>query len=96
MMIRVVMGKRGEDNEEGKKVRGRNGKGNNGNGKRDWDKIIGALVIAFAVISFWRGLWGLWDVYVFPGNYVLSLWVSVIVGLVILFWNRRIIDQFIY
>ena len=64
------MRKRGENSEEGKKGKSRNGKDkNNGNGKRDWDKIIGALVVAFAVISFWRGLWGLWDVYVFPGNY---------------------------
>ena len=90
------MGKR-SGNSIGIGNNGKRGKDkNNGNGKRDWDKTIGALVIAFAVISFWRGLWGLWDVYVFPGNYVLSLWVSVVVGLMILFWNKRIIDQFIY
>lgn len=43
-----------------------------------------AIIIAFAVISFWRGLWGLFDVYLFPENYVLSLWASIITGLVIL------------
>ena len=47
-------------------------------------QAIFAIVIAFAVISFWRGVWGLMDVYLFPDNYQLSLWVSLILGLVIL------------
>ena len=63
---------------------------------RDWRGIFGALVIGFAVISFWRGLWGLWDVYVYPSNYVLSLWISMVVGLIILFLDKRLIRQFAY
>jgi len=47
-------------------------------------QIIFAIVIAFAVISFWRGVWGLMDEYLFPGNYELSLWASVITGIAIL------------
>ena len=43
-----------------------------------------ALVISFAVISFWRGLWGLMDMYLLPNNYILSLWVSMFMGLSIL------------
>ncbi len=43
-----------------------------------------AIIIAFAVISFWRGVWGLMDEYLFPENYKLSLWISLISGIVIL------------
>ncbi|MFC1647942.1 hypothetical protein ACFL1B_00630 [Nanoarchaeota archaeon] len=47
-------------------------------------QIIFAILIAFAVISIWRGLWGMWDFYIYPNNYELSLWISFVVGLVIL------------
>lgn len=48
-------------------------------------QIIFAVIISFAVISFWRGVWGLMDEYLFPGNYKLSLWISVVLGIVILY-----------
>ncbi|MBD3304070.1 hypothetical protein GF343_02915 [Candidatus Woesearchaeota archaeon] len=47
-------------------------------------KILFAVIIGFAVISFWRGVWGLLDIYLFPDNYALSLWVSVIIGIAVL------------
>jgi hypothetical protein len=47
-------------------------------------QTVFAIVIAFAVISFWRGIWGLQDEYLFPGNRNLSLWASVLIGLAIL------------
>ena len=47
-------------------------------------QMVFAIVIAFAVISFWRGVWGLMDIYLFPENYELTLWTSVIIGLAIL------------
>jgi len=47
-------------------------------------QIFFAILIAFAVISFWRGVWGLMDEYLFPDNYPLSLWVSVVLGVAIL------------
>ncbi len=47
-------------------------------------QILFAILVAFAVISFWRGIWGLMDEYLFPNNYQLSLWVSVILGIIIL------------
>ena len=47
-------------------------------------QVIFALIIGFAVISFWRGVWGLWDVYVLPNDYKSSLWLSLVVGLGIL------------
>ncbi len=47
-------------------------------------KIFFAILIAFAVISFWRGVWGLMDLYLFPNDYELSLWISVMLGIGIL------------
>jgi hypothetical protein len=47
-------------------------------------QIIFAVVIGFAIIAFWRGIWGLLDIYLFPNNYALSLWLSVLIGLIIL------------
>lgn len=43
-----------------------------------------AIIIAFAVISFWRGIWGLMDIYLLPKNHELSLWSSLILGIAIL------------
>jgi len=51
-------------------------------------KPIDALIIiiaAFAAVSFWRAVWGLMDIYLFPGNYTLSLITSLLIGLLILF-----------
>lgn len=42
------------------------------------------ILLAFAIILFWRGAWGLIDIYLFPQNYELSLWVSLLLGLGIL------------
>jgi hypothetical protein len=58
-----------------------------------WEKIMYAIIIGFAVVSFWRGVWGLWDVYVFPGSYHLSLWLSTITGLVILIVTHKVIKE---
>ena len=46
--------------------------------------ILLAILIGSAVISFWRGLWGLMDIYLFPKNTALSFSISVIIGLIIL------------
>jgi len=51
---------------------------------KPWKQISFAILIAFAVISFWRGIWGLLDEYLFPSSMELSLWISVLIGLVIL------------
>ena len=43
-----------------------------------------ALIIGIAVIMFWRGIWGLLDVYFLPNDQGLSLVLSAVIGLVIL------------
>ena len=42
------------------------------------------IVIALAVVAFWRGIWGLMDLFIFPDSYLLSSITSVIIGLAIL------------
>jgi len=61
--------------------------------KKEIQKIVYALLIGIAIISFWRGVWGLLDLYLFPSNQVLSLFSSVILGLVILFFTHKIIKE---
>jgi len=54
------------------------------------------LVLAgLAIIMFWRGLWGLMDLYLFPENLALSYSVSAIVGLLILYLNDRRLKELI-
>jgi len=64
--------------------------------KRSPKKVLQALLIAFAIVSFWRGVWGLMDTYLFPNNYVLSLWISLVLGIILLFWTENLIKQFIF
>ena len=46
--------------------------------------VVIAFVVAFSVVSFWRGVWGLWDVLVFPDDKLLSSALSLLVGVVVL------------
>ena len=62
-------------------------------GKRNLKKISYTILIAFAIVSFWRGIWGLMDLYLFPDSYTLSLVVSVFIGLVILYFTKHIIGE---
>ena len=48
--------------------------------------IITAAVVGFGVVSFWRGVWYLWDVLVFPGpeDKLLSALASTFTGILVL------------
>ncbi len=46
-----------------------------------------SILLGVGVILFWRFLWGLCDLYLFPENDLLSYLVSGIVGLILLFFN---------
>jgi hypothetical protein len=48
-------------------------------------KIITAIICGFALIIFWRGVWGLADIYLFPENPALSASISIIIGISILY-----------
>lgn len=43
------------------------------------------LMLAIAAVAFWRGVWGVLDVYLFPENYLLSSLISLAIGIIILY-----------
>ncbi len=43
------------------------------------------IVIIFAIIMLWRGIWGLLDLYLFPGSPAFSHILTVIIGATILY-----------
>jgi len=46
---------------------------------------VGIIITAsLAIVGFWRGVRGLMDIYLFPGNPTLSLFTSITIGLIIL------------
>ncbi|MFH1722412.1 MAG: hypothetical protein ABH950_07405 [Candidatus Altiarchaeota archaeon] len=47
-------------------------------------QTIFALIIGVSVVMFWRGIWGLLDLLLFPGNPHLSYFISFAAGVIIL------------
>ncbi len=47
-------------------------------------KFIRLLAIAVAVILFWKGTWGLVDLYLFPSNATLRYVSAITIGLLLL------------
>jgi hypothetical protein len=56
-------------------------------------QVLFAVLIGFAVVSFWRGIWGLLDIYLIPSNVELSLWVSLAMGIIILIFTRYAVKE---
>lgn len=53
------------------------------------------MLVASAVIFFWRGAWGLMDLYIFPDHELFSYITSVVFAIVILLATRRLDDELI-
>ncbi|MBI2066274.1 hypothetical protein HYT60_02125, partial [Candidatus Woesebacteria bacterium] len=47
------------------------------------------ILIAASVILFWRGAWGLMDIYFFPNNQTLSYLASIVLGVTILLATKK-------
>jgi hypothetical protein len=60
--------------------------------KPNFFKII---LIAISIVCFWRGAWGLMDLYIFPDHEAVSYFVSIIIGIVILYVTRQLADSLI-
>ena len=52
-----------------------------------------AILVATGVVLFWRGMWGLLDLYLFPHNVTISYLVSLILGLIILKVTHKLLDE---
>jgi hypothetical protein len=59
------------------------------------EKAIFTILIAFAIVAFWRGTWGLLDVYLFPENYALSSLISVATGIIILLSTKHLLKDLV-
>jgi len=55
--------------------------------------VLYALIVGFAIISFWRGIWGLSDLYLFPSNPTLSFGISALIGVFILLFTKHLIKE---
>lgn len=55
--------------------------------------VFSILVIGTAAVLFWRGAWGLLDLYFFPNDPLISYGVSLVVGFVILFATKRLAEE---
>ncbi len=62
---------------------------------KPFGQALFTLMIGLSVVAFWRGAWGLLDIYLLPSNYELSSWVSVVIGLFILavthYWTKELV-----
>ncbi|PIQ76242.1 hypothetical protein COU78_04755 [Candidatus Peregrinibacteria bacterium CG10_big_fil_rev_8_21_14_0_10_49_24] len=56
-------------------------------------KLIFALIIGLSVVSFWRGAWGIMDVYIFPNNYGISSIVCFFIGIGLLSATNYIVEE---
>lgn len=57
------------------------------------EQTIKAVLIGLAVISFWRGAWGLMDMYLFPNNLLLSNLLSLVIGVGILWATHYVVKE---
>ncbi|MBU1252349.1 MAG: hypothetical protein KJ905_02030 [Nanoarchaeota archaeon] len=58
-------------------------------------EVISTLILGLAIIAFWRGVWGLMDLYLFPNNPVWSFSFSVLIGVIILYSTKNLIKRLI-
>ncbi|MAF80043.1 hypothetical protein CL629_03130 [bacterium] len=56
-------------------------------------QVLHAVLIGLAVILFWRGIWGLMDLYLFPSNELISYITSAIIGIIILYITHHITKE---
>ena len=58
-------------------------------------KLLMAMGIGISVIAFWRGAWGLMDLYLFPNNPTLSFSASFVIGFIILYVTHYVVRELI-
>ena len=57
--------------------------------------LILALIIGTAVISVWRGIWNLLNLYLYPSDIVISSIISIILGLGILIVTHQVTKELV-
>lgn len=54
---------------------------------------VNAIILILAIIMLWRGVWGMLDVFLFPGSPLLSYLASFALGAVILYLDGFSLDD---
>jgi hypothetical protein len=57
--------------------------------------LLMAMGIGISVVAFWRGTWGLMDLYLFPNNPTLSSFASLAIGVIILYLTHYLVRELI-
>ena len=57
--------------------------------------LILTLIIGTAVISVWRGIWNLLNLYLYPSDIVISSIISIILGLGILIVTHQVTKELV-
>ena len=52
-------------------------------------KSLYHLITGIGIVIFWRGIWGLADLYLYPNQPALSYIISLVAGMLILYLNDR-------
>lgn len=58
-------------------------------------QLFFSLIIMSGMISLWRGIWGLLDIYFIPGNPTLSFSLSVALGIAVIALTHYTIDKLV-
>ncbi len=62
-------------------------------GLKELHPTINAIVVVIAIIMFWRGIWGLIDLYLFPDSPTFSHLLSILLGALILYLDNFSINN---
>jgi len=46
--------------------------------------IFPIIIMSIAIVGFWRGIWGIMDLYLFPDKFLMSSLFSTLIGIIIL------------
>jgi Fuseless len=60
-----------------------------------WKKRFEAFVAGAAIILFWRGIWNLADLYLFPQYETLSAFISLLIGAGLMIMMKNFVNQFL-
>ena len=52
---------------------------------KDTYPTANVIIVVIAIIAFWRGIWGLLDVILFPNSPMLSYLSSIVIGALVLY-----------
>lgn len=48
-------------------------------------RVLHILIVAIAVVMFWRGIWQILDIYLFPGNQFISSAACILIAFLVLY-----------